>query len=74
MYLTVCVTRWWAGVDNAYYTEKCLGVDSALLSAQTPTSRVHAVLGSALTRVHRIDYHLELYAPFDNYALRLGSC
>ena len=42
---TVCVTRWWTGVDNAHYTEKCLGVESASLIAANPTSRVHALLG-----------------------------
>jgi hypothetical protein len=36
-------------VDNAHYTEKCLGVDSASLNAATPTSRVHAVLGRLLS-------------------------
>ena len=38
-------------MDNADYTEKCSGVDSAPLNAANPTSRVHAVLGSALLNV-----------------------
>lgn len=42
---TVSVTRWWAGVDETHYTEKCSGVEKALFRAANPTSRVHAVLG-----------------------------
>ncbi len=40
-------TRWWAGVDNAHYTDKCSGVESDPLNAVNPTSRVHAVLGGS---------------------------
>jgi hypothetical protein len=32
-------TRWWVGMDNAHYTEKCLGVELAPLNAENPTSR-----------------------------------
>jgi hypothetical protein len=46
--LTVCVTRWWVGVDSAHYIEKCLGIDSAPLNAANPTSRVHALLAAVI--------------------------
>ena len=38
------------GVDKAYYTEKCSGVESASLNAANPTSRVHAVVGGGLEK------------------------
>lgn len=44
----VCITRWWAGVNKAHYTEKCLGDELTPLSFTHPTSRVHAVLGGSL--------------------------
>jgi hypothetical protein len=43
--LTVSVTRWWAGVDNAHYIEKCPGEESSPFSGTNPTTRVHALLG-----------------------------
>jgi len=49
--LTAGVTRWWAGVDSAWEQEK-LEARKMLENAQTPTSRVHAVLGSNLSYCH----------------------
>ena len=43
--LTACVTRWWAGRDNAILTESTSSHATCLKNVQTPTSRVHAVLG-----------------------------
>jgi hypothetical protein len=50
--LTVYVTRWWAGVDNAHYTEKCPGVDSTSLNAANPTSRVHVLLDGLFFQIN----------------------
>jgi len=49
--LTVCVTGAGAGVDSAWEQEK-LEARKMLENAQTPTSRVHAVLGSNLSYCH----------------------
>ena len=53
-----------AGVDNANYTEKCSGVDSASLNAQTPTSQVHAVLGGVTETDPALDASPGLEAKF----------
>jgi len=42
---TVCVSRWWAGVDSAW-EQKNPKPERCLKTAQNPTSRLHALLGS----------------------------
>jgi hypothetical protein len=49
--LSVTVTRWWAGVDNAYFLEKSLCAEATHFGSTTPTSRVHALLGGLQTMV-----------------------
>jgi hypothetical protein len=41
---TVCVSRWWAGVDSAW-EQKNPKPERCLKTAQNPTSRLHALFG-----------------------------
>jgi len=45
---TVSVTRWWAGREQAILTESNFKPRKVPENAQTPTSRVHAVLARFL--------------------------
>jgi len=47
---TACVTRWWAGRDNATLPESTSSHTNCLKTRRLPTSRVHAVLGALIER------------------------
>ena len=72
--LTVCVTCWWAGVDNAHYSGKCLSQKNAYKSRRIPPVKCTLCWAAILRRPFLYSSDIPLLVWFIWKSIKCCAC